>query len=83
MRISKRFLGIGETLSHMFPGTAFHLEQAGADDDLLLVRLETYDLSLTVEALDVDRVAGAEAGSLFVGQRGQHRRTCRPMASST
>jgi flagellar protein FlaJ len=33
MKISRRFLGIGETLSHMFPGTAFHLEQAGYDFD--------------------------------------------------
>ena len=33
MKISRRFLGIGETLSHMFPGTAFHLEQSGFDFD--------------------------------------------------
>lgn len=33
MKMSRRFLGIGETLSHMFPGTAFHLEQSGYDYD--------------------------------------------------
>ncbi len=32
-RMSRRFRGIGETLSHMFPGTAFNLEQAGFDMD--------------------------------------------------
>lgn len=30
-KISKRFLGFGETLSHMFPGLDFELEQAGFD----------------------------------------------------
>jgi flagellar protein FlaJ len=33
MKLSRRFLGIGETLSHMFPGAAFHLEQSGYDFD--------------------------------------------------
>jgi flagellar protein FlaJ len=32
-RMSKRFLGIGETLSHMLPGIEFNLEQAGYDFD--------------------------------------------------
>ena len=32
-RMSKRFLGIGESLSHMFPGLEFNLEQAGYDFD--------------------------------------------------
>ncbi|MCK4497038.1 MAG: type II secretion system F family protein [Candidatus Aenigmarchaeota archaeon] len=30
-KISKRFLGVGETLSHFFPGLDFELEQAGFD----------------------------------------------------
>jgi flagellar protein FlaJ len=33
LRISRRFLGIGETLSHIFPGLGFQLEQSGFDFD--------------------------------------------------
>jgi flagellar protein FlaJ len=33
MRISRRFRGIGETLSHLFPSLDFHLEQSGFDFD--------------------------------------------------
>lgn len=32
-RMSRRFLGFGESLSHMFPGIEFHLEQSGLDFD--------------------------------------------------
>jgi len=32
-RISRRFRGIGESLSHMFPGLEFNLEQSGLDFD--------------------------------------------------
>jgi flagellar protein FlaJ len=33
MRISRRFLGVGESLSHMFPGLGFNLEQSGIEFD--------------------------------------------------
>ncbi len=32
-RVSRRFLGVGESLSHMFPGLGFNLEQSGLDFD--------------------------------------------------
>jgi flagellar protein FlaJ len=32
-KFSRKFIGIGETLSHMFPGLDFHLEQSGIDFD--------------------------------------------------
>jgi flagellar protein FlaJ len=32
-RMSRRFLGIGESISHMFPGLEFNLEQSGFDFD--------------------------------------------------
>ena len=32
-KMSRRFLGIGESLSHMFPGLEFNLEQSGLDFD--------------------------------------------------